>query len=279
MEGIDEGFSQYLRQLWQLQELPTDEAIIAWGDAGLPEMNTMTWGTSNQFIAALYYRIFFQVALANEFMRETSDEALSTRNVSAQLRQEIQGYRAEARFLRALSYWHGMDVYGNIPLVTELNREGVAPPPQATRAQIFDFVVSELTAIIPELPAVGQAEYGRADQGAAQMLLAKVYLNSRGLHGHGPLRRGPHRGGGGHQLRPVPAGRQLPAPVPGRQPHVAGDHLPGAVRRAAHAHLGRDDVPGARGGGRRHERRELRPERRLVGAAAAPGGLRAVRGG
>src|SRR5687767_15582854 len=112
VEGIDEGFSQYLRQLWQLQELPTDEAIIAWGDAGLPEMNTMQWGTTNQFIAALYYRIFFQVALANEFMRETSDEMLATRTVSPQLRQEIQQYRAEARFLRALSYWHGMDVYG-----------------------------------------------------------------------------------------------------------------------------------------------------------------------
>jgi hypothetical protein len=178
VQGIDEGFSQYLRQLWQLQELPTDEAIIAWGDAGLPEMNTMQWGTSNQFIAALYYRIFFQIALANEFMRETDDAKLSERGVGAELRADIQQYRAEARFLRALSYWHGMDVYGPIPLVTELNREGVAPPPQATRTQLYDFVVSELTAIMPELPAIGQAEYGRADQGAAQMLLAKVYLNA-----------------------------------------------------------------------------------------------------
>ncbi|HEU4885632.1 MAG TPA: RagB/SusD family nutrient uptake outer membrane protein [Longimicrobium sp.] len=178
VQGIDEGFSQYLRQLWQLQELPTDEAIIAWGDAGLPEMNTMQWGTSNQFIAALYYRIFFQVALANEFMRETEDGKLSERGVSADLRADIQQYRAEARFLRALSYWHGMDIYGPIPLVTELNHEGVAPPPQATRAEIYAFVVSELTDIMPELPAIGQAEYGRADQGAAQMLLAKVYLNA-----------------------------------------------------------------------------------------------------
>jgi hypothetical protein len=71
-----------------------------------------------------------------------------------------------------------MDIFGNIPLVTELNRNGVAPPPQATRAEIYQFVVAELTQIIPELPAVGQAEYGRADQGAAQMLLAKVHLNA-----------------------------------------------------------------------------------------------------
>jgi starch-binding outer membrane protein, SusD/RagB family len=178
VQGIDEGFSQYLRQLWQLQELPTDEAIIAWGDAGLPEMNTMQWGTSNQFIAALYYRIFFQIALANEFMRETEDSKLSERGVSADLRADIQQFRAEARFLRALSYWHGLDMYGPIPLVTELNHEGVAPPEQATRTEVYDFVVSELQAIMPALPAIGQAEYGRADQGAAQMLLAKVYLNA-----------------------------------------------------------------------------------------------------
>src|SRR5260370_4804947 len=38
--GIDEGFSQYLRQYWQLEELPTDEAVIAWGDLCLPVLNT-----------------------------------------------------------------------------------------------------------------------------------------------------------------------------------------------------------------------------------------------
>ena len=36
----DEGFSQYWRLYWELQELPTDEAVIAWGDQGLPELNT-----------------------------------------------------------------------------------------------------------------------------------------------------------------------------------------------------------------------------------------------
>ena len=39
---------------WQLQELPTDEAIIAWGDIGLPELNTQLWSSSNEFIVAMY---------------------------------------------------------------------------------------------------------------------------------------------------------------------------------------------------------------------------------
>ncbi len=178
IEGIDEGFSSYLRQYWQLEELPTDEAVIGWGDLGLPEMNTQQWGTSNQFLTAMYYRIYIQVVLANEFLRETTDAKLSSRNVSEQLRATIQGYRAEARFLRALSYWHGIDLFGNIPLVTEDDVIGSTPPAQATRQQLFDFVVAELNEIQGQLPAAGTGDYGRADRGAAQMLLAKLYLNS-----------------------------------------------------------------------------------------------------
>ena len=176
--GIDEGFSQYMRQYWQLQELPTEEAIIAWGDIGLPELNTQLWSSSNPFIAAMYARVFFQVSLANEFLRETTDEKLAGRNVDATLKAQIQTYRAEARFLRALSYWHGLDLYGNIPLVKETDAIGKTPPPQATRTQVFDYVVSELNAIRASLPAAKTGEYGRADQAAVDMLLAKLYLNS-----------------------------------------------------------------------------------------------------
>ncbi|MBB4639602.1 RagB/SusD family nutrient uptake outer membrane protein [Longimicrobium terrae] len=175
--GVDEGFSQYVRQLWQLEELPTDEAVVGWGDAGLPELNRQQWGPANQFTTALYYRIFFQVALANEFLREASDAKLASRNASPELRTLVKQYRAEARFLRALSYWHGMDLYGPIPLVRE-DRTGVEPPAQNTRQEIFDFIVAELNEIKGDLPTVGEAQYGRADQGALQMLLAKVYLNA-----------------------------------------------------------------------------------------------------
>lgn len=176
IEGIDEGFGQYIRGYWQLQELPTDEAVIGWGDAGLPEMVTNQWSSTNQFIGAMYYRIYFQIALANEFLRETTVEALTPRG--HQNIAEIPQYRAEARFLRALSYWHGLDFFGNIPLVTEDFEAGSPPPAQATRGEIFDFIESELLDIRSTLPAVGAAQYGRADQGALSMLLAKLYMNA-----------------------------------------------------------------------------------------------------
>ncbi|MGH7482231.1 MAG: RagB/SusD family nutrient uptake outer membrane protein [Longimicrobiales bacterium] len=178
IEGIDEGFSQYIRGYWQLQELPTAEAVIGWGDVGLPEIVTSQWASSNQFVTAMYYRIFYQIALVNEFLRETTDQKLTERGVDDALRTEIQQFRAEARFLRALSYWHGIDLFADIPLVTEEFAIGATPPEQSTREEIFAFIEAELLAIRSELPAVGMAEYGRADQGALSMLLAKLYLNA-----------------------------------------------------------------------------------------------------
>jgi len=174
---LDEGFSQYNRQLWQLQELPTDEAVIGWGDAGLPELTTHLWASSNQFVQMMFSRVYYQVTMVGEFLRETTDDSLTARG-HTDMMDEVHQFRAEARFLRALSYWHGIDLFGDIPLITEDFGIGSTPPTQSTRAEVYDYVVSELNAIRDELPAVGAGEYGRADQGALAMLLAKVYMNA-----------------------------------------------------------------------------------------------------
>jgi hypothetical protein len=176
-QRLDEGFSHYGRQLWQLQELPTDEAVIAWNDAGLPELSTQGWASSNQFVQMMYSRIYYQVSLANEFLRESTPEKLTERGQES-LIPEVEQFRAEARFLRALSYWHGIDLFGDIPLVDESFPLGSTPPEQSTRLEIYNFVVNELNEIRNDLPPSGAGEYGRADQGAASMLLAKLYMNA-----------------------------------------------------------------------------------------------------
>src|SRR6059036_1197682 len=177
--GIDEGFGEYLRLYWYLQEMPTYEAVIGWNDPGLPSLNTGTWGASNSMVNAMYYRVFYQVMLVNEFLRQSTDAKLDSRGqVDATLRTNVHFYRAEDRFLRALSYWHGIDLFGNIPLVTENDPLGSTPPRQATRADIYAYVVSELSDIISQLPPKGPSTYGRATPEAAHMLLAKLYLNA-----------------------------------------------------------------------------------------------------
>jgi len=180
ISGIDEGFGEYLRLYWYLQEMPTDEAVIGWNDPGLPDLNTVTWGSSNSMVNAMYYRVFYQVMLVNEFLRQTTDAKLDSRGqTDATLRTSVHFYRAEARFLRALSYWHGLDLFANIPLVTENDPLGSTPPKQATRADIYTYVSSELNDIIGQLPPKGPTTYGRATDDAAHMLLAKLYLNAQ----------------------------------------------------------------------------------------------------
>lgn len=169
IQGIDEGFSNYLRQYWVAQEIPTDEVVVAWDDEGLPEFNYQTWNSSNDFVMAMYSRIFYQIALCNEFVR----------NAEGEDNQEIQNYLAEARFLRALSYWHALDLYGgNVPFVTEEDGVGAYNPEQTNAQNLFTYIESELKAVEETLVAPQENEYGRADKAAAWTLLAKLYLNA-----------------------------------------------------------------------------------------------------
>lgn len=176
--GIDEGFSSYVRMYWYHQELTTDEAVIAWNDQTVKDFHNQVWGSGDVFIQALYSRIFYQITFANEYLRETTDEKLDGRGVDASLKEKIGYYRAEARFLRALSYWHALDLFGSVPFVTEENSIGAFLPEQISRADLFTYIESELLDIESKLKPAMQNEYARADQAADWMLLAHLYLNA-----------------------------------------------------------------------------------------------------
>lgn len=177
--GIGGDFSSYLRLLFVTQELPTDEAIIAWADGALPTMNAQTWSPANEFLEGTFSRAFYHISVANEFLRQTSDEKLLARGVDANLKGQIATFRAEARFLRAFSYYNLMDLFGNVPITTENDPVGLFYPEQKTRAEVFAFVESELKDLDNSLAASKTNEYGRVDKTAAKFLLAQVYLNAR----------------------------------------------------------------------------------------------------
>lgn len=178
LAGLDEGFSNYMRLYFKLQELTTDEAVIGWNDGTIKDLHAQTWTSGNEFIRTMYSRIMYQIALTNEFLRQTTDAKLDGRGVSGDLKSEIAEYRAEARFLRALSYFHAMDLFGNPPFVTEEDPIGAFLPPQIQRADLFSYIESELLAIESTIVPARQNEYGRADQAAVWMLLSKLYLNA-----------------------------------------------------------------------------------------------------
>ena len=176
--GIDEGFGNYLREYFNMQELTTDEAQIVWNDGTVHNLHDMTWNAQNEFITAMYDRIFYEIALDNEFLRNTTDAKLSENGISGSNLATAKQYRAEARFLRALAYWHAIDLFGNVTFITEEDKVGIFFPQQKSRAEVFAYIESELKAIDADLGAP-RFSYGHADKAAAYTLLAKLYLNAK----------------------------------------------------------------------------------------------------
>jgi hypothetical protein len=179
ISGLGGDFSSYLRLLFVTQEFPTDEAIIGWADGTLPTLNSQTWSPANDFLAGTFSRAFYEISVANEFLRQTTDDKLAARGVDANLKAQIATFRAEARFLRAFSYYNLMDLFGNVPITTEADPVGFFYPVQKSRAEVFAFIESELKDLDNSLAVSKGNEYGRVDKTAAKFLLAQIYLNSK----------------------------------------------------------------------------------------------------
>ncbi|MDP3312460.1 RagB/SusD family nutrient uptake outer membrane protein [Lutibacter sp.] len=182
LQGIDPGTSQYARTLWYLQDLAADEPIWSYeNDEGgaVKEIQRNTWGPSNTILLGFFSRAMFTVALTNDFLRQTTPEVIEARGHTLKVGNDIKAYRAEARLLRALAYYHMMDLFGKAAFVTENDPIGTFQGPQYDRTQLFQFVESELLAIEGDLIAPRQNEYARADKAVAWTILAKIYLNAK----------------------------------------------------------------------------------------------------
>lgn len=170
--GLDAGNCQLMRCWWNLNEVSTDEAKNAWGDTWVDALNTISWNTiQNEAIEGAYQRSMFIIALANEYIRQ----------VGSWDGAEKAQYIAEARFCRALAYTVLLDLFRNPPFITEQNFS-IAPAPvgisdQHINPTLFNWIASELNEAKKDLPAARQGQYGRADQGACDFLLARLYLN------------------------------------------------------------------------------------------------------
>ena len=171
VDGLDGGFQHKYRQMWNSNELTTDEAICGWGDTGIPEYCHNTYDASHPMLRGYYYGLCIGITFCNQYMEKFADhDATMT---------------AEIRFLRAFQYYLLTDAFGNIPFSTIVSGDD---PEQKTRPEVCEFIESELLDIIgegsgetilsdPAPKKYGQTGYGRVDKAAAWMLLSRLYLN------------------------------------------------------------------------------------------------------
>ena len=167
------GFD-YMRMFWNLQECGTDEVASTWltGEQ-TTGLTYLTWDANDAWVSDMYYRIYYNIALCNEFLRNANAASFTGED-----EVKMKEYKAEVRFMRALFYYHALDLYRNIPMVTENDPVGSFIPPRYTPQQTFDYIESELKDCVNDLLPASTCPYGQASQGAAYTLLAKLYLNS-----------------------------------------------------------------------------------------------------
>lgn len=178
IQGLDAGTSQFGRVLLYLQTLSADQMIWSYeNDPGTREIQRNIWTAQNPLLTGMFGRTQITIAFANNFLRETTETKLSARNVSTSTRTAIKAFRAEARLLRAMSYYYMMDIFGKGAFITEDDAIN-STPKQYDRAQLFTYVESELKAIETDLKDPKQNEHGRADKAVAWMILSKIYLNA-----------------------------------------------------------------------------------------------------
>lgn len=172
IDGVDGGYGQYMRALFYLNEIPTDEANCCWNDKTLSDIRRNKWATSDVFVMSMFARIYFQISQCNEFIRKANASQWADS-------QNMKQWIAEARALRALSYYHAIDMFGNLPFATEENTVGSVGPESKSRADMYEWLVKEIQDFTPGLLKRPDASnYGRCTQMMAKMLLAKLYLNA-----------------------------------------------------------------------------------------------------
>ena len=175
VDGLDGGFQHKYRQMWNSNELTTDEAICGWGDEGIPSYCHNTYDASHPMLRGYYYGLCIGITFCNQYLQVYGDYNSTM--------------TAEVRFLRAFQFYLLTDAFGNIPFATTISGDN---PEQYTRAQVCEFIEKELKAIIgedsndnatilndPKPKKYGEDGYGRIDKAAAWMLLSRIYLNSQ----------------------------------------------------------------------------------------------------
>lgn len=162
----DSGLSVLYRLMWNANELTTDEAICGWTDKGIADFDYNTYTANNDCLYGFYWRLCLGVSLCNQYLKECADYN--------------ETMTAEVHFLRALYYYYLLDNYGNPSFTETISSDN---PVQISSAELYAWIVKDLEEnmdkmLAPSVRKRGQANYGRADQSAAWMLLARLHLNA-----------------------------------------------------------------------------------------------------
>ena len=161
-----------------LEDLTTDDAIVPtrgndWYDNGQwLDLHRQTWTANSagelEFVDGAWNDLFSGVAKSNLMIDVITKSGLAAAKKDSTL--------AELRTMRAWYYYMLQDMFGGVPIVTTTELKQYARSP---RDSVFKFIESELLDSRKNLPdRWDAANYGRITKGAANAILASLYLNA-----------------------------------------------------------------------------------------------------
>ena len=172
--------SNYAINYWRMQELSTDEAILPARDGNFDDggqyrqMHYHTWTIDHPYVQGIWQWGFGGINNCNRLLTLTTASQATDASKAAST--------AEIKAMRALYYFFMMEIYGNVPIITDF--PATTLPATQPRASVFKFIESELLSIAQQLPAktnvaaTNVLQYGRPTKGMVFALLAKMYLNA-----------------------------------------------------------------------------------------------------
>lgn len=159
------------------QELCADQDVLparpnGWVDGGIyKRWHQHKWTTDDDSALQPWSRTYSGINTCNRLLSQIEDGFI---NVDEEIKK---GLISELKVLRASYYYILIDLYGNVPIVTDF--KDVSLPKQSSRADLFDFIIKEINTNIDNLSeSAGGYYYGRINKWGAYTLLAKMYLNS-----------------------------------------------------------------------------------------------------
>lgn len=165
--------SLYNRLMYMMAELPTDNMKNGLGmpNANLQDLEFLRFNSQNTFVKDMWKNSYSGISRAN-----TAIEKIPGIKMNEELRNR---YLGEARFLRALYYFNLVRFFGDVPLLVTLSGIDDAMGPRTPQEEVYRQIIEDLTFAETYLPVRGEyptSNEGRANKGAAKILLGKVHL-------------------------------------------------------------------------------------------------------
>ena len=168
--ALYDGMQKYVQVEWAMAEMRSDNTHTRAqrSEGEWQEFETMNVQTINATVSDYWIDNYNNIFRANTVLANLENVA------NADLKLKFEG---EAKFARALSHFNLVRAFGDVPIIDKIinynDQEYFARDPQT---EVYSFIESDLLTAIDNLPGRSGMVEGRATKGAAQAILAKVYL-------------------------------------------------------------------------------------------------------